>query len=78
MIYFIATNGKIYSKTPVNNVLPRLDLESIGLKNEFEHKESARLLRHIINEREPLMFYGKPGSKKGLRADARRDKAAVD
>lgn len=75
--YFIAINGKVYAKIKENTYIEHADLTPFHLLNDFEEKENAYLLVHIIDELKPLFFYGKPRNKKRLYAYARGDKAAT-
>lgn len=59
MKYFIAVNGKVYADIYKNRRRRRFDLEQFSIKNEFEDKNAAHLLSHVLEERYPLIFYGK-------------------
>ncbi len=56
MRYHIAYNGSVVAQRK-NKPLPALyDTERFGILNEFYHKESAILMRDIIEDNFPIAF----------------------
>lgn len=73
MKYFIAINGKVYAEKPENKWIPHLDIDN----NLFNLRDEAWLVAHNIEEYNPMIFYGKPITKEGLRLYARGDSTAT-
>lgn len=73
MKYFIAINGKVYKDVYKNKDLPRLNISN----NLFDDKEEAWSMSDHLGEYKPMLFYGKPATKDGLRAYARGDSTAT-
>jgi len=73
MQYFIAINGRVYADKPENRWIPRLDIEN----NLFVSKDEAWYTSNSLEEYNPMIFYGKPATKEGLRLYARGDTAAT-
>lgn len=55
--YFLSDIGKVLTENKKNEKTPRLDLESMGIVNRFESRDSAHLMRHVLEERFPRIFY---------------------
>jgi hypothetical protein len=73
MKYFLAINGRVYADRPENRWIPRLALEN----NLFDSKEEAWSASFLLEEYQPMIFYGKPANKKGLLLYARGDTEAT-
>lgn len=73
MKYFIAVNGRVYADRPDNGWIPRLAIDN----NLFDTREEAWYASYVLEEYQPLIFYGKPTTKEGLRLYARGDTKAT-
>ena len=56
MKYYITYNGKIAAENGCKPVPALYDTESFGIANEFCRKESALLMRDIIEDNIPIAF----------------------
>lgn len=77
MRFFISINGKVYADNCKNRDIPRLDTSELGVENDFEDRERAHAISFELEERHPIIYYGKCSTKAGLRADARGDSTAA-
>jgi len=77
MRFFIGINGKVYANNIHNRDIPRLDTSELGIENDFEDREQAHAASFELEERHPIIYYGKCSTKDGLRADARGDSTAA-
>ena len=73
MQYFLAINGRVYADVCENKWIPRLAIEN----NHFENRDEAWQASHLLEEYQPLIFYGKPTTKAGLRLYASGDSTAA-
>ena len=62
MQYFIGINGKVYADNRHNRKIQRLNIEN----NLFDDKEEAHYASHLLEDYQPMIFYGKPRHKTGI------------
>lgn len=55
--FFITLDGKIRKDLPRNADIPRFDLEKFSIINLFDSRDSAHLMRDVLEERYPRIFY---------------------
>ena len=77
MRFFIGINGKVYANNHYNRDIQHLDTSELGIANDFDDRERAHAVRDELEERHPIIYYGKCSTKAGLRADARGDSTAT-
>ena len=55
--FFISPDGKVRADNPANKNMERFDLEKFGIRNIFDTRDSAHLMREVLEERYPRIFY---------------------
>lgn len=55
--FFICTNGTVYSEGWRSRNRERFNLEQFSIINRFESRDAAVLMRDVLEERFPRIFY---------------------
>lgn len=70
--FFITPDGKIRKDLPKNADVPRFNLEKFSIRNTFDSRDSAHLMRDVLEERYPRIFYEERKRKQQLARENRQ------